>query len=325
MSQHDIHDFVISCQKDIEREYARIRRRATEDPGTAGDQGEENWASLLRSWLPSYFHIVTKGRIITESGYASPQIDVLVLHPSYPRTLLDKKLYISGGVAAAFECKLTLTAKHVRTAVKTCVEIRRNLPKQKGTPYKELMSTIIYGLLAHSHSWKGERSRPIENIETTLTEADQQFVQHPIECIDLLTVADLATWTMNKNTYTIPKRPYYNDEFIRLYGPDGFALSSFICCGRGDPGIETRAWHENQKDYFSPLGVLLSSLFSMLAWISPDMRPIEEYFRKVNLMGRGRGIGRDWGLEIYSEGIRNRVYNGHLSNGIPFDEWSVSF
>jgi len=55
------------------------------------------------------------------------------------------------------------------------------------------------------------------------------------------------------------------------------------------------------------------------------MRPIEEYFRKVNLMGRGGGKGRLWGLEIYSEEIRERVYNGHLSNGLPFDEWSVAF
>src|SRR5260370_8960948 len=90
MPEHDIHAFVFSCQKDIAEEYERIRHRAAEDPGTAGDQGEENWASLLRSWLPSYFHIVTKGRILTESSYASPQIDVLVLYPSYPRILLDK-------------------------------------------------------------------------------------------------------------------------------------------------------------------------------------------------------------------------------------------
>jgi hypothetical protein len=47
---------------------------------------------------------VTKGRILTETGYASPQIDVLILHPSYPKILLDKKMYLSGGVAAAFEC-----------------------------------------------------------------------------------------------------------------------------------------------------------------------------------------------------------------------------
>src|SRR5229473_1687089 len=100
---HDIHDFVRKAQGDLQAEYLRIRRRATEDPGTAGDQGEENWATLLRSWLPQYFHVITKGRILTQDGYVSPQIDVLVLSPAYPEILLDKKIYLSGGVVAAFE------------------------------------------------------------------------------------------------------------------------------------------------------------------------------------------------------------------------------
>jgi hypothetical protein len=115
--RHDIHDFLVSAQRDIQEEYERILKRATEDPGTAGDQGEESWATLLRNWLPSYFHIVTKGRILCENGYASPQIDVLVLHPSYPKVLLDKKLYLAGGVAAAFECKTTLKSAHVKEAI----------------------------------------------------------------------------------------------------------------------------------------------------------------------------------------------------------------
>jgi hypothetical protein len=149
MEAHDIHDFVIASQRTIEEEYQRIQKRAVEDPGTAGDQGEENWASLLRAWLPSYFHVVTKGRILTETGYASPQVDVLVLLPSYPKILLDKKLYLAGGVAAAFECKTTLKAEHVQTAVETAAKLKRNLPKRIGSPYKELNSTIIYGLLAH--------------------------------------------------------------------------------------------------------------------------------------------------------------------------------
>lgn len=136
MEPHDIHNFVIQSQRLIEAEYARIRRRAAEDPGTAGDQGEENWASLLKEWLPSYFHIVTKGRILTHTGYASPQVDVLVLLPSYPKILLDKKLYLAGGVAAAFECKTTLKAEHISPAMKTASKIRQNLPKRKGTPYK---------------------------------------------------------------------------------------------------------------------------------------------------------------------------------------------
>ena len=87
---HDIHDFVRRSQQELQSEYLRIRKRAADDPGTAGGQGEENWASLFREWLPHYFHVVTKGRILTESGYASPQIDVLILSPAYPRLGVDR-------------------------------------------------------------------------------------------------------------------------------------------------------------------------------------------------------------------------------------------
>lgn len=103
--EHDIHDFVKESTTTLQAEYERIRKRAAQDPGTAGDQGEENWAELFRQWLPSYLRIVTKGRIITHSGYTSPQVDLLVLVPSYREILLSKKLYLAAGVAAAFECK----------------------------------------------------------------------------------------------------------------------------------------------------------------------------------------------------------------------------
>ena len=314
--EHDIHSFLKSTQKDLENEYQRILKRATEDPGTAGDQGEENWATLLKNWLPPYFHVVTKGRILTESGYASPQIDVLVLHPSYPRILLDKKLYLAGGVAAAFECKITLKAAHVKNAVKTSAEIRKNLPKQSGTPYKELNSSIIYRLLAHSHSWKGDNSKPIDVIENTLWEADGEIVEHPIQCLDFITVSDLATWESMKTTYISPKLPYYNDKFVEIYGKDGSATSSYVCAAIGT---------ERQKDYFSPIGALLAGLFSKFAWTFRDMQGLDFYFRKVNMMGSGQGRMRLWPITIYSEEIRQRVYNGHLSNGKPYDEWHVAF
>ena len=72
-------------------EYARITARSREDPGTAGDEGEENWAELLRDWLPSTYHVKTKGRILSEVGLSSPQVDVLVLSPAYPPALLNRK------------------------------------------------------------------------------------------------------------------------------------------------------------------------------------------------------------------------------------------
>ena len=316
MAVHEIHDFIIFAQRTIEEEYTRIRKRAAEDPGTAGDQGEENWATLLRQWLPSYFHVVTKGRILTHSGYASPQVDVLVLMPSYPEILLDKKLYLAGGVAAAFECKTTLKAEHIRDAVRTCAALRQNLPKREGSPYKELNSTVIYGLLAHSHAWKADKSNPVQNVEASLWAADKKFANHPIECVDVLCVSDLVAWIACKTTYLSPKLPFYSEAIAKIYGKDGSATSSYVCHGIG---------RDRQEAFFSPLGVLLSTLYSKLAWTFRDMRDLEEYFRKVNLQGSGEGHIRKWDISIYSEKIRERVYNGILSNGTFFDEWSVGF
>jgi hypothetical protein len=55
------------------------------------------------------------------------------------------------------------------------------------------------------------------------------------------------------------------------------------------------------------------------------MRNIEEYFRITNLPGAGQGGIRRWDLSIYSEGIRQRVYDGLPSNGAHFDEWQLAF
>lgn len=137
--------------REINEEYQRIQKRAAEDPGTAGDQGEENWETLLKDWLPANFQVVTKGRIITPDGTASPQVDVLLLKPEYPRKLLDKKLYLSSGVLAAFECKITLKSEHLEKSVKTAKIIRQSLESRKGTtPYKEL-NVQLYMAYWHIH------------------------------------------------------------------------------------------------------------------------------------------------------------------------------
>ncbi|MEM7797155.1 MAG: DUF6602 domain-containing protein [Cyanobacteria bacterium P01_C01_bin.118] len=304
MAEHDIHDFIASSQRAIAEEYERIQKRAEEDLGTAGDQGEENWATLLRQWLPAYFQIVTKGRILADNGYASPQIDVLVLMPSYPQILLDKKLYLAGGVAAAFEYKTTLKAAHIKAAVQTATSLRENLPIREGSPYYELHSTILYGLLAHSHSWKGRKSNPIDNIESTLLLEDQALVKHPRQCLDYLCVADLATWSILKMTNLPP------------YGKDSSARTSYVCHEVGS---------RQQADFFSPIGKLLSGLFSDLAWTFTDMRTLEEYFRNVNLQGRGNGRMRLWDIGVYSDKIKDRVCRGELTNGLFYDEWSMYF
>ena len=148
-TNHELADFMRDATLQMSSDYDRIQKRAVDDPGTAGDQGEENWATLLRCWLPPIYQVVTKGRILSDEGSAGPQVDVLVLSSAYPKALIDKKLYLAGGVLAAFECKVTLKAVHIRDLVEHSVLISRLTPRRKGSPLRELNSPIVYGLLAH--------------------------------------------------------------------------------------------------------------------------------------------------------------------------------
>ncbi len=103
--KNDLIDFFKQATKDMQQEYERITKDSKEDGGTAGDEGEENWALLLRKWLPREYEVVTKGKIIFEEGSLSPQLDVIVLKSCYPRGLIARKVkkYLSNCVAAAFE------------------------------------------------------------------------------------------------------------------------------------------------------------------------------------------------------------------------------
>ncbi len=304
-----------SATREMGEEYARIQKRATEDPGTAGDQGEENWASLLRNWLPTTFQIVTKGRILSHKGIASPQVDVIVLQPEYPKNLLDKKLYLAGGVLAAFECKITLKAKDIEAFVNNSIEIKSHIEDRKGTPYKELQSPIIYGLLAHSHSWKRDNSKPIEKIETKLIEADFSLITHPKQMPDILCVADLACWSSNKMVFIGPGQVPNWTSMAELYGKNGSATSGYV--GHSQES-------DNQTEHFSPIGAMITSLLNKLAWEYQNLRQLSRYITLTNIQGSGQGSMRKWESEIYSDEIRKKVESGHLKNGAEWDEWSIA-
>jgi hypothetical protein len=102
----------------------------------------------------------------------------------------------------------------------------------------------------------------------------------------------------------------------KVYGPSGSAQTAYVCHAIGQ---------DRQAEFFSPLGLLLSHLYSELAWTFADMRNLEEYFRKVDLGGSGAGSMRQWDFSIYSPEVRKRVCDGLLSGGFSFDEWSLCF
>ena len=320
MQSNDLFEFINSSIDELEREYNRLQSRVREDPGTAGDEGEENWATTLRNWLPSNYHVKTKGRIINPNGKASKQLDVIVLLPSYPKHLLctNKKLYLSGGVIAAFECKLTLKAEHIKKAVECGVELKRLYGQRSGTLYRELNNPIIYGVLAHSHSWKQINSSPIENIENTLLENDLKFVKHPREMLDIVCVANLAHWSAMKNIWfstaknmiiAEEEKQRYIKELEHRFGPDGTIQTVYGCHSKNHPA---------QQEHFTPIGSMLTHLLYKIAFENKEIRSIADHFSRSNLLGAGIGSIRSWNSAILTEKVRNQV----LANGTIHETWN---
>ncbi|NMO56060.1 hypothetical protein HH310_33380 [Actinoplanes sp. TBRC 11911] len=285
-------------------EYDRIRSRALEDPGTAGDEGEENWAQLLREWLPANYEVRTKGRILAHDGTASRQIDVVVLRPGYPKKLLDKKLYVTSGVAAAFECKLTLTAAHVKEATQTAAEIARMCAPRTGTPFRELISPIVYGVLAHSHVWASAQSA-VEKINEYVTGGGRDCAAHAREFIDLVCVADTCIEWKSVQFGRLTNLPDGSpDQLLCLVGND------FACTG--SPAI----------------GPLLAYLLIRLGWEDPHVRPFAEYFRLARMLPRSFGGAASLdptGLSPDTEAAA-RQRSGALFEDRPWawDEWAFS-
>jgi hypothetical protein len=172
-------------------EYRRIYARSQEDPGTAGDEGESNWADLLRDWLPSDLQVTTKGRILGTNGMASPQVDVVVLSGDYPNKLLSKKMYMAGGVVAAFECKTTLRRSHLPKFFANAAIISEIAGHSTGTIYDETFSPISYGLLAHGH--EGTAAAALEAIDEELDRLSNE-TEHPRNLPSVICVNSLRTW-----------------------------------------------------------------------------------------------------------------------------------
>jgi len=325
MSKNDLFDYMRNATHLMQSEYERIQKRAVEDPGTAGDNGEENWAALLRQWLPRSYHVVTKGRIMNTEGECGPQVDVLVLSPAYPVALLQKKEYLAGGVIAAFECKLTLKGEHVRTAVKNACEIRRLSRSRRGsTLYLELYSRIGYGLLAHSHVWQGPESSPLENIQTQLFKTEDTEAQHPDEVLDMICVSDLASWNTMKVVFARELLGKMSDRYESL----GVLWDDIKNAGGAIETMHGCFAHEYQqtdeeKQLFTPIGSFICSFLQQLAWQDLSMRSLADFFSLAQLLGSGRALSKIWSLSVLSDQLAEKIKREPcLVSGERWNEWS---
>jgi hypothetical protein len=276
-------------------DYQRIRSRSIEDPGTAGDQAEEDWAQIFRSWLPAIYPVVTKGRILFEDGSSSPQIDILVLKPSYPLGLRHEKYVFSGGVIAAFECKLTLRSKDVNRAFQTASQIKRKANPTLGTPYDELNSQPIYGLLAHSQALgRGKASwtvhKAVERYQVT-------HAKHPRELLDIICVANTATLPLSKHILIGPDLTRDEKDALKFMEASSLISTMYVI-------------HEEEDEHPFEVGAILAGLIHELtfrmAFEDPSIRDWADHLSGLGWYG---GIGRPvyWTEDDLSEPVRKHL------------------
>ena len=225
-----------------------------------------------------------------------------MLSPEYPCGLAaaGKKLYLAGGVVAAFECKLTLRHNHIREAFETSRVITDGVPKRWGSPYRELHRPIVYGLLAHSHEWKSAESQPLENIDKGLSTM-LSALDDPRKMVDILCVSDVGTWTATKS---LPSGHHEFDEHNRIIWKTAAHRS-----------VHAGYLHRHQSCHlatqipFTNVGVMVVDLWTRLGREQPDLRPIADYFHSVpGLAGDGRGSGRRWPLgDLLSQPVEDEL------------------
>jgi hypothetical protein len=274
--KHALAHLVNQAAMKMAAEYERLRAVALHDSGTAGDQGEENWADFLRNWLPEPFHVRTKGQIVFAGGDVSPQIDVLVLSPFYPKGLMSDKLYIAAGVVAAFECKLTLRRRHVLAVTEKARRLGELTRADERVDHH-----IIYGLLAHSHDLASKRRPPAATLDEAIIDADRRVIEDPHDCIDFVCVPSIGTWSlMRLNLGTTLTTVYMGPQL-------------------GYTGFGTEA---------DSLARLITGLMRRLGDVDRSIGLIAEYLHGAKLFGTGSGQGREWVLSEVPDDLMRMIY-----------------
>jgi hypothetical protein len=313
-NQHDLEILIQQASTVMQSEYDRIFSTTTLDPGTAGDQGETNWKTFLENWLPSHFHIETKGRIMGANGALSDQIDIVVLKPSYPKKLFSEtKIWLADGVAAAFECKNTINASHLKTAVEAAQKVKLLSRPKKRTPVNELRPGIFYGVLAHSHSWKSKKSKPIECVKKSLKPA-LNAVQHPRLLLDVVCIADLACWAQK---FRIEPN-LRGSEPWPIQGQPAFRIDTVL----ERPEYEANTFTEK----FKPLGSFLTHVINLLALHDEQTRDIAKCFDQVFTQGSfSNDWGRRWGQDVLSTRVRDMLPQQFHPELYVWDGWQNEF
>ncbi len=173
-----------------------------------------------------------------------------------------------------------------------------------GSPYRELVSPIAYGILAHSHSWSTAQAAVAKINEYVITGGKNHAI-HAREHIDLVCVADTCVALKSVEFRRLANLPDSSpDQLLCLVG-------NFFAC-TGSPSI----------------GSLLAYLLIRLGWEDPHVRPFAEYFRLARMLSRSFGGAANLdppGLTPETEAAaRERSADFLDSPPWSWDEWAFS-
>lgn len=315
-SNHELSIFMDQVAAEMNAEYGRIRQRAREDPGTAGDESEENWRNLFQDWLPGALQIVKKGRILGADGTISPQVDVLILSPSYPKKLREKKVYLAGGVVATFECKLTLRPEHLEKCIRTSKLIKEIATERRHdltTPYRELYSPIVYGVLAHDADFG---NNTIDKLDWLIGNSLSSY-QHPADQIDVICVATLGSWERMSGIFLPPPaiHPSFWDSFQENYK----------CPPEGGIHTQYSRWeYYGETPTGAALRAMIGYVLERVARRLPAFQDFARYWalaRDAEKMGNGKK-SRMWSVTVLSDDLQHEFQTRGTEIARNKDFWS---
>lgn len=313
-----------SASSQMAEEYDEVFSRLSTTTGRVQESGmqiEAAWATFLESWLPPQYEVVKNKHIVGELDNGEPpeETDIVVLRPSYPRSLRFKSHILVGGVAAAFSVKSTLRSASIHQAAQSCARLQRTMAPREGTPRKELTRSVIYGLLASSHDWKQPSSHSYYNVSKHLFEADQSFAARPIASLDLVCVPDLGTW--NHITSVRPPMPSHPQMFEGL--PTGERQAAIDMLNTMD--IRSAFVLNPARREGDILASFLTSLYSRLALQDRELKTLADSFSLMGADSGGRDKCRIWDAsEVLSEGVRETPWS-HWDNFTFGAEYATTY
>lgn len=291
-----MHHWLLSkLSRDLSEGYQRIQDEIRGNPSNiqlSGYLAENVWKRLIAQWLPPSYELKARRHIVYEQAVdgavRSPEVDLVLLHPSYPERLQDEQEVLVSGVVVALSVKLTLTPEGLREAIEMAIRLRRGMKVRVGEPIGDLVSPLVTGVLAQSYRGFGsdpegavdqillDAARRLDGSDCSVDDADyvsRGLASHPRNELDFVCIADLNCWRRR------PMVMWQDVDAPRRQGAGVFTA----------PWLSGKKLSERNGRLAEPVAIFISELWQKLAYRDHALKPIADGFRMTDTPGSGAG------------------------------------